>query len=363
MHKHTTKEQLLALLEESEDEFLSGEIVAERLSVSRTAIWKAVEALREEGYDIAAVRNKGYRLSPETDVLSVQGIRKHLASICDNIELDIIPVVDSTNERVREQATAGAPEGYTAIAITQTSGKGRRGRSFYSPSGTGLYLSILLRPRSCTAQKAAQLTTMAAVAACEAIENVSEETPQIKWVNDVYIAGKKVCGILTEASTSLEDGLVEYAILGIGFNVLPPKEGFPRELENVAGSIFSESQRDGRNHLAAEFLNRFMMHYAASYDTATCDVATRDAAYDTATCDAAKPSRTKTNDPSLLESYRNRSLVTGKPIEVINARETKTATALGIDDDYRLIVEYEDGSQEHLSSGEISIRISQITRP
>lgn len=353
MHKHTTKEQLLALLEESEDEFLSGEIIAERLSVSRTAIWKAVEALREEGYDIAAVRNKGYRLSPETDVLSEQGIRKYLTSICDNIELDIIPVVDSTNEKVRVRATAGAPEGYTAIAVTQTSGKGRRGRSFYSPSGTGLYLSILLRPRSCTAQKAAQLTTMAAVAACEAIENVSKETPRIKWVNDVYIAGKKVCGILTEASTSLEDGLVEYAILGIGFNVLPPKEGFPRELESIAGTIFDKSQRDGRNHLAAEFLNRFMMHYAVSYDTA----------YDTATHDAAKPSRTKTNDPSLLESYRNRSLVTGKPIEVINARETKTATALGIDDDYRLIVEYEDGSQEHLSSGEISIRVSQITQP
>lgn len=355
MHKHTTKEQLLALLEESEGEFLSGEIVAERLSVSRTAIWKAVEALREEGYEITAVRNKGYRLPPGTDVLSEQGIRKHLASICDNIELDIIPVVDSTNERVRVRATAGAPEGYTAIAVTQTSGKGRRGRSFYSPSGTGLYLSILLRPRSCTAQKAAQLTTMAAVAACEAIESISKETPRIKWVNDVYIAGKKVCGILTEASTSLEDGLVEYAILGIGFNVLPPKEGFPRELENVAGSIFSESQRDGRNRLAAEFLNRFMVHYAASYDTATCNAAT---SYDTATHDAAKPSHTEPNDSCLLENYRSRSLVTGKPIEVMSARETKAATALGIDDDYRLIVEYEDGSQEHLSSGEISIRVS-----
>lgn len=349
MHKHTTKEQLLTLLEENGSEFLSGEIIAERLSVSRTAIWKAVEALREEGYGIAAVRNKGYRLSPGTDILSEQGIRKYLTSICDNIELDIIPVVDSTNERVRERATAGAPEGYAAIAITQTSGKGRRGRNFYSPSDTGLYLSVLLRPRSCTAQKAAQLTTMAAVAACEAIENVSEETPRIKWVNDVYIAGKKVCGILTEASTSLEDGLVEYAILGIGFNVLPPKEGFPRELENIASTIFAESQRDGRNRLAAEFLNRFMVHYAASYDTATCDATT---------CDAAKPSHAEPNDPDLLESYRSRSLVTGKPIKVINARETKAATALGIDDDYRLIVEYEDGSQEHLSSGEISIRVS-----
>lgn len=344
MHKRTTKEQLLALLEENGSEFLSGETIAERLSVSRTAIWKAVKALREEGYGIAAVRNKGYRLAPGTDVLSEQGIRKHLASLCDNIELDIIPVVNSTNERARERATAGAPEGYTAIAVTQTSGKGRRGRNFYSPPDTGLYLSILLRPRRCTAQKAAQLTTMAAVAACEAIESISKEIPRIKWVNDVYIAGKKVCGILTEASTSLEDGLVEYAILGIGFNVLPPKEGFPRELEGIAGTIFSESQRDGRNRLAAEFLNRFMMHYTASYDIATCD--------------ATEPPHAEQNDFNLLESYRSRSLVTGKPIEVINARETKSATALGIDDDYRLIVEYEDGSREHLSSGEISIRVS-----
>lgn len=323
-----TKEQLLILLENNKGTFFSGEDIAEKLSVSRTAVWKAVKSLRNEGYNIYAVQNKGYSLSVDTDIISEHGIHKYLKPICSDIKIEIIPTLNSTNEKVREKAIAGAPEGYTVIALNQTNGKGRRGRSFYSPSDTGLYMSLLLRPYQYAAHQATQLTTIAAIAACEAIEKVSDEKAEIKWVNDVYVEGKKVSGILTEASIALENGFLEYAILGIGINVSPPKDGFPHNLDNVAGTIFHKPKSDGKNKLAAEFLNSFMMYYSTP------------------------------QQQNLVENYRKRSFVIGKKIQVISVDGCKSATALDIDDNYRLVVEYEDGKIEHLFSGEISVKVS-----
>ncbi len=322
-----TKEQLLALFERNKGAYFSGEDIAEALSISRTAVWKAVKSLRSEGYKIDAVRNKGYSLSVETDILSVQGIRKYLKPHCMDMELNVIPTLNSTNTMVREQAAAGAAEGYTVIANKQTNGRGRSGRSFYSPSDTGVYMSLLLRPQGYSAQQAVRLTTMAAVAACEAIEAVSGETAQIKWVNDIYVAGKKVCGILTEASLGLENGALEYAVLGIGINVSPPKGGFPKELEHIAGAVFHEAQSDGKNHLAAEFLNRFMTYY------------------------------TMPQYADYVEQYRNRSLVLGKEIHVLFPDCEKKAVAHDVDEACRLIVEFEDGTTASLSSGEISVKL------
>lgn len=323
-----TKEQLLTLFENNKGIFFSGEAIAEKLSISRTAVWKAVKSLRSEGYCICAVQNKGYSLSTETDILSVQGIQKYLEPVCSRVTLELVPTLGSTNERAREMAVREAPEGYTVIALTQTSGRGRLGRSFYSPADTGIYMSLLLRPQQYSAQRAAQLTTIAAVAACEAIEKLSGEPAQIKWVNDLYVAGKKVGGILTEASVALENGLLEYAVLGIGMNLLPPENGFPSDIRDVAGAILKESQNDGKNRLAAEFLNRFLTYYSGSHGC------------------------------SLVESYRKRSLVIGRTVQVLSAGSCKTATALGIDENYRLLVEYEDGKREALFSGEISIKVS-----
>lgn len=323
-----TKEQMLILFENNKGVFFSGEDIAEKLSVSRTAVWKAVKSLRSEGYHIDAVQNKGYSLSVDTDIISERGIRKYLKPICSDITIEIASTLNSTNEKAREKAIAGVPEGYTVIALNQTNGKGRRGRSFYSPADTGLYMSLLLRPYQYAAHKATQLTTIAAIAACEAIEKVSDEKAEIKWVNDVYVGGKKVSGILTEASIALENGFLEYAILGIGINVSPPKDGFPHGLNHVAGTIFHKPQSDGKNKLAAEFLNRFMVYYSTP------------------------------QNQNLVENYRKRSLVIGKEIQVISIDDCKPATALDIDDDYRLVVEYEDGKIEHLLSGEISVKVS-----
>lgn len=321
-----TKEAILSLFEEQKGTYLSGEEIAERLSVSRTAVWKAVKSLRNEGYEIDAVPNKGYSLSVHTDILSAQGIQKYLNAACHALELHVLPETGSTNTVLREKANAGAEEGCTVIAGVQTAGRGRMGRSFYSLGDIGVYTSILLRPKDLTPVQAIGLTTMAAVAVCEAIEEVSGRQAQIKWVNDVFMNGKKVSGILTEASMGLESGSLDYVIVGVGINVYAPKDGFPEEIEQIAGAVFQERQNDGKNHLAAEFLNHFMEYYE------------------------------KRQNADYVEKYRERCFVIGKEIRVLSSGGERKALALDVDEECHLLVRYEDDSTERLSSGEISIR-------
>lgn len=324
-----TREKLLDFFEENKGNYFSGEELAARLSVSRTAIWKAVNSLRKDGYEIDAIPNRGYCLSTDTDILSAQGVRKYLEPVCGPIKLEILTSTESTNDYLRGKALEGYKEGLTVIAGEQTGGRGRTGRSFYSPADTGIYMSLLLNPENCSPAKAVKFTTMAAVAACQAIEKVSQKKTQIKWVNDIYIEGKKVSGILTEGAVSLEKGTLEYVILGMGLNVYPPRDGFPRELEGTAGTVFREKKSDGKNRLAGEFLNGFM-HFYTDWENA-----------------------------GYAREYRNRSLVLGKGIQVLNSAGARKARALDIDENCRLLVEYEDGSREWLRAGEISILSEQ----
>lgn len=321
-----TKEKLLALLEENRGTYFSGEAIAEALGVSRTAVWKAVNGLRSDGYCISAVQNKGYALPEEADVLTALGVQENLAPAWAGLRLQVAPTVTSTNAVVRQQAAAGAEEGYTLIANCQTAGRGRLGRNFFSPAGTGLYLSLLLRPR--TGEQVAGLTTMAAVAACEAIEEVSGRRPGIKWVNDIFMDGKKVSGILTEASLDLENEKIHFIVLGIGINVYPPEGGFPDTLAQTAGAVFSRPAKDAKNHLAAAFLNHFMKAYTAG------------------------------SPADYVKKYRERSLAIGRRIRVLQPSGSRDAVALDVDDQCRLLVRYEDGQTGCLSSGEISIRLS-----
>lgn len=323
----TTKEQLLELLENGKGAYYSGEEIARTLHVSRAAVWKAVKALRQEGYAIDAVTNKGYCLSPETDILSPQSVGKYLKAAYRSMDIQVLAAVPSTNALVRERANQGCPEGLTVIANTQTAGRGRMGRSFFSPPETGLYLSLLLRPARYDPRQASRLTAVAAVAMCEAIEAVSGQEAGIKWVNDIYVRGKKVCGILTEGSFSLESGSLQDMVLGVGVNVYPPKEGFPPELEQIAGAVFSAPRNDGKSRLAGEFLNRFLDRYFSPEDT------------------------------GYIESYRARSLVVGKSVTVLSGTSQRTAWACGIDNECRLLVRYEDGQTQSLSFGEVSVRL------
>ena len=325
----TTKEKLLALLEDSKGTFFSGEEIARTLQVSRAAVWKAVNALREDGYTIDAATNKGYRLSPDSDILSPQGIRRFLKPEYRDLDLTVLPTVPSTNALVREKAHQGCPEGCIIIAGEQTDGRGRYGRQFFSPVDSGVYLSLLLRPTAYSPQQATCLTAAAAAAMCQAIEAVTGQQPGIKWVNDIFLHGKKVCGILTEAAVGLETGALNYMVLGAGVNLYPPAEGFPEEIQSIAGSVLERSCPEAKNRLVGEFLNRFWDFYAHPK------------------CRA------------YLEDYRARSLAIGRNVTVLSAGKAVSAYAYGIDDDFRLLVRYENGDTEALSYGEIRIQLDE----
>lgn len=319
------KDRVLSVLEENRGAYISGEAVAKELSVSRNAVWKAVRQLQESGHAITAVPNRGYLLSQENNVLSPQSIGQYLTS---PLNVEVYPELSSTNELLRKQAEAGAPEGTVVFAETQTAGKGRLGRSFHSPPGGSIYMSLLLRPQF-TAQESLCITTCAAVAVCKAIEKHTSVECQIKWVNDVFCHGKKVCGISTEASLDLESGGLHYAILGIGLNVFPGKEPLPEELQDVAGTVLSGPipGLDLRSILAAEILNSFLAEY---------------------------PNLTEKN---YFDAYRTRSFILRKPIYILRGGTREEAVALDLEPDFRLRVQHPDGSVEALSSGEVSVRL------
>lgn len=319
-----TKQQLLAYLEAHRGEYLSGETLAQQLHISRAAVWKAMGALKDAGYSILAVRNRGYCLDTEQDKLSLSGLAANLDEYGMSCQPEIQDCVTSTNALVRERAAEGAPEGLVILANQQTAGRGRLGRDFYSPPDTGLYLSLLLHPRQMQPQHATRITTMAALAACEAIEAVTQQQPQIKWVNDIFLEGKKVCGILTEGSFNLETGQLDDVVVGVGFNVYPPAGGFPPEIAEIADSILHKQHSGTKNKLAAAFLNFFFQIYRGENDYAS--------------------------------AYRARSMVIGKSIVVSTPTASRNASALDIDRDCRLIVRYEDGSIASLSSAEVSIQ-------
>ena len=325
----TTKEKLLALLEDSKGTFFSGEEIARTLQVSRAAVWKAVNALREDGYTIDAATNKGYRLSPDSDILSPQGIRRFLKPEYRDLDLTVLPTAPSTNALVREKANQGRPEGCVIVACEQTDGRGRYGRQFFSPVDSGVYLSLLLRPTAYSPQQATCLTAAAAAAMCQAIEAVTGQQPGIKWVNDIFLHGKKVCGILTEAAVGLETGTLNYMVLGAGVNLYPPAEGFPEEIQSIAGSVLERSCPEAKNRLVGEFLNRFWDFY------------------------------THPECRTYLEDYRARSLAIGRNVTVLSNGQAVSAYAYGIDDDFRLLVRYDSGKTEALSYGEIRIQLAE----
>ena len=317
------RDAVLSELMNKRGEFLSGEQLAADLSVSRSAVWKAIGQLRGEGYPIEAATNRGYRLTGG-DVLSREGIRRYLKH--PEIDVHVYSSVGSTNTLLKAWAEDGCAEGTVAAAEEQTSGRGRLGRSFYSPKGTGLYLSILLRPEA-KAEAALPITTAAAVAAAEAIESLSGREAQIKWVNDIFLDSKKVCGILTEASVDLETGGLHYAIVGIGINVLRPADGFPEELQDVAGAIFDScDEPDLRSRLSAELLDRFFDRYRGL------------------------------GSEECFEAYRRRCFVLGKRVTVLSGGvAVADAEVLDLERDYSLRVRYDDGLIATLNSGEVSV--------
>lgn len=320
------KDELLMLFENNVDKCMSGAAIAKELGVSRNAVWKAVTALCEEGYDITSFQGKGYVMRSCKDIISGISVEKYLKRK-ELFDIQVFDSVSSTNTLLKEEAVGGMKEGRVIIASNQTMGRGRLGRTFYSPSGTGIYMSILLRPVY-QAKYSLSITTAAAVAVAKAIEDVADVTAMIKWVNDIYVDSRKVCGILTEASVNVENSTLEWAVLGIGINIVPPKGDFPDDIKDRAGTIFANDRYEGqiKSRLAAGVINYFWEYYE------------------------------HLDDNSFMDEYRNRSFVTGKNVLISDRDGMKEAVVKGIDDDAGLIVEYPDGTTKVLSSGEISIK-------
>lgn len=267
-----SKEKIFALLSAQAGDFVSGEDISAQLGISRAAVWKAVGALRRDGYTIEAQTGLGYRLADSPDVLSERELRRRLGETKTvGRTLHCFESVDSTNSYLKRIAAEGAPDGAVAVADEQTAGRGRRGRSFSSSPGRGVYLSALLRPQLAP-EKILPLTALGAVAACDAVERTCGVRPQIKWTNDLVLNGKKLSGTLTELSLEGESGALQYAVIGIGVNCNNTLEDFPPELRDVATSLYLETgKRVQRAALAAALIEELDKLYAAlqSGDTAS----------------------------------------------------------------------------------------------
>ena len=322
------KEKVLEMLR-SEGDFLSGETISARLGVSRAAVWKVMQKLKEEGYAIESVPNRGYRLSEATARLCLSEIRANLPKY--HPWRDLIQFqedVDSTNTRLKLSASQGAPHGSVLIADHQTGGRGRRGRSFLSPAGKGLYLSRLMQPR-CTVEELSMLTAWSAVALCDAVERACGVRPGIKWPNDLIMQGKKLCGVLTELELEAETGQPRYVIVGIGTNVFQTEADFGPEVAPVAISLAQVLDTPpGRTALAAEIL-RAMDDLYQDFPQAR---------------------------QRYLEQYRKDCLTLGKEISVVRPDGTRQGFASGINEDFALVARWEDGTEEPLSAGEVSVR-------
>ncbi len=248
------------------------------------------------------------------------------------IKIDVEKCVESTNDSVKLMAKNDGEEGYLLIAEKQTKGKGRLGRVFFSPENTGIYMSLLLKPR-CSPSDAVLITTAAAVSVCVALEKIGVSDASIKWVNDIFVSGRKVCGILTEAGFNGTNNSLDYVVLGVGINLYAPQDSFPDEIKNIAGAVFAENEKNAKNTFVAAFLNSFFEFYNILYSR------------------------------SYVSLYKERCNVLGKDINVIFDDKSTPAKALDIDENCGLVVQYENGRIETLGSGEISVRhIGQLNQ-
>lgn len=324
----TVKQSVLRALGEARGASVSGEVLAQSLGVSRAAVWKAIKSLQGEGYRISAGTNRGYRLEEYPDLLTAEGISAMLPLELAQLDLRVFDEIDSTNLEAKRLAMTGLSR-CAVIADRQTAGRGRLGRSFYSPPGCGIYTSLLLRPRPDQLADVTLLTTAAGVAVCRALQKAAGVQAEIKWVNDLYLNGKKICGILTEGVTDFESGMIESIVIGYGVNFRDDAH-LPEELRPIVGSVFgAEPPTITRSALAAAMLAELL------------------------------PLAEDLSSRSFLPEYRRRSMLLGREIVFSRAGGRFAAVAEGIDDNGGLVVRLPDGSRETLRSGEVSVRTAE----
>ena len=317
------KDKLLKLLFYYSPEYITADSLALRLGISRSTVLRYIRNLRNEGHKIYGCTNRGFSLQNTADDIIPFEISKFYPVEPEKIR--IFSSLPSTNATAKEMAGCGAPEGTILIAEKQTHGRGRLGRKFYSPAQSGLYMSIILRP-SLSPNETLLITTLAAVAVAESIDYLTNETTQIKWVNDIYLHNKKVAGILTEASVNPNTQKMDYVVLGIGINVYKPQAGFPPDLSDIAGAVYQTDEPQGRVRLIASVLQRFDYYYK------------------------------NIKKKEFFSVYAEKNLLMNQNVLVIQGDNSFPAKVIGLNDDFSLKLLLPDGEITNLLSGELSVR-------
>jgi len=317
-------EKILQLLRENSSAFLSGEEISRRLRVSRTAIWKRMNGLRSLGYEIKALRRSGYRLIRSPDLLTPSEVKPLLRTKWLGRTIHYFHTIDSTNSKAYQLALQGAEEGEIVIAESQTKGRGRLGRHWFSPPFLNLYLSIILRPKI-PPQQASLITLMAAVATADAIQKYSGLLAAIKWPNDILLGGRKVAGLLNEIHSEMDR--IHFVILGIGVNLNVDAKKFSREIRQVATSLRKET---GEAVSRKAFLQSLLEELERWYGVFL-----------------------KGGGAVVLEAWKERARIKGKRVKVASFGETLTGVAVDVDSDGALILETRDGERRRIVAGDV----------
>lgn len=319
------KARILKMLRESES-YVSGQELCERLGVSRTAVWKVMNQLKEDGYQIEAVRNKGYQIVDRPDVMTKEELESLMDTAWAGRTVVCFAETDSTNIRAKNLAEQGVKHGTLAVADMQHTGKGRRGRGWISAAGTSIYMSLILRP-AFPPSRAPMLTLLMAYSAAQAIREQEALEVMIKWPNDLVLNGKKICGILTEMSAEID--YINHVVIGIGVNT--NEESYPEEIRETATSLRIEK---GSKVKRADLIARIMKQFETNYERFL-----------------------QTEDLSAIQDAYNRILVNcGRQVRVLEPGHAYDAVALGITKTGELQVEKEDGGREEIFAGEVSVR-------
>lgn len=319
-----TKNKILFYLEENVNSYISGQEIADQVGISRMAVWKAIRSLKDEGYLIDSVTNKGYRLLLQNDILSEEGIRKNLREEYKDNPIVVMESTGSTNSDAKKMGIDGALNGTIIVTNEQTQGRGRFGRTFFSQKGKGIYMSIIIKP-SMDIEEVAFSTILSVVAVSRAIRKFTDESLDVKWVNDIYIKGKKVCGILTELISDIESGAVDFIVVGVGLNLNTSANDFPEEVRNIAGSL--KISGVNRNKMIAEISMQIM--------------------------DLFENFKTE----RIIEEYKEQQLLLGKNIRYEKNGDIIEGIAKDIDPFGGLVVDVK-GKDVVLRSGEVSVKIS-----
>ena len=347
LYNMTTKQKVFELLTKNKGSHISGEKLAQECGVSRTAIWKTVKAIREDGFVVEGTNNNGYTLSADsgTDVLSKAVLEYELKQAFPEFagsHIECFESIDSTNTYAKKLAAQDPTKYHHAIitAETQTSGRGRIGRTFESPAGTGVYLSLIITPQSGITQPAV-ITASAAVAVCRAIKKLYGVQPAIKWINDIYVQNdgvlKKAVGILTEGITNFETGLIESAVIGIGVNIKPSDKIKKSAAKDIAGFVtlapqIDDNQQPTPTPTRARFIAQIAGEVFKILD---------------------EPLK------NIISEYKSLMFMLGQTLQVHpligDDSTTYTAKAIDIDENAGLVVELKDGTTKTLSSGEVTL--------